>query len=454
MSDHNKHIDRIFQESFKNFEAQPSDAVWKKIQRQVQPKKNRLLPIWFKYAGIAASLVLAFGLGYWLQPNPTNQAASFTNLNEDDAKIELQTELSTNFESANQLLDQLINQTAFLTENPVLSETSVISASKASKEQKLQTEEMASTKTASFNLVDDASDENDYAFLADISTVLNEVFQTNYNTFNKISNEITSTEDKITSAKQDEENKKQFDEFFEDTGVVESTSIKKWFLKPVLSPIFNSGNNASSALGQEVANNASSGDVSFSYGMQVGFKINNKWSIRTGINQVNTSYTTENVVYAPSASAFMPENVSAVHGLYGQDYYSTNLASGNNRIFSQEGSLSQQMNFVEIPLEVEYAVLDGKFGISLTGGASTFLLTDNGLLMSTSNGNINIGEAQNLNQTSFSTNVGLGLNYQLSKKLKFNVEPALKYQINTFRGSNLDFNPYFFGVYSGLQFQF
>ena len=453
MSKHNKHIDRIFQESFKNFEAQPSDQVWSKIQGQIKPKKRRILPIWFKYAGVAASLLFAFGLGYWLQPTPTNQEASFTNLNNDDAKIEVQTELNADFINANELLNQIIDQTAALAENAIFSEFSENSQSSglsSTENKQLLNQNIASTEA---NLQDDADASSTESENFILNTITNSFINAvpNYFKFN----EGNPSETEITSLENPEDEKRQFDALFEENEIVENTSeTNKWFLKPVLSPIFNSGSNASAALGQEVANNASSGDVSFSYGMQVGFKLSNKWSIRTGINQVNTSYTTEDVIFAPAAVAIMPNNGSSVYGVFSQDYYQDNISTPETRIFSQEGSLSQQMNFVEIPLEVEYAILEGKFGINLTGGASTLLLTDNGLIMNTADGRVNIGETQNLNQTSFSTNVGLGLNYQLSKKLKFNVEPALRYQINTFQGSDLSFNPYFFGVYSGLQFQF
>lgn len=449
MSDQNKHIDRIFQESFKDFETQPSHEVWNNIEAQIKTKKKRILPLWFKTAGVAASLLLAFSLGYLLQPNPTNASTSVTNLNDDDANIEIQTQPNTQFEKANQLLNQLIEQTAFMTKTGVGFTSSVASNTASTQNNQLQNE-MASNKPASFVLVDAASKEDNNQSESSLSAVLNDSLQHNFNL-----NEQTSAENEITSVEKSAEKKHQFDDLFDDNEITEvSTSSNKWFLKPVLSPIFNSGNNASSALGAEVADNQSSGDVSFSYGMQIGFQLNNKWSIRTGINQVNTSYTTQDVIYAPAASALMPEGSNSAYGLFGEEYYATSISTLEARIVTQEGSLSQQMNYIEIPLEIEYAILEGKFGISLTGGASTFLLTDNGLTMNTLQGRLQVGEAQNLSQTSFSTNVGVGINYKINQKLRFHVEPALKYQINTFQGSNLNFNPYFFGVYSGLQFQF
>ena len=63
-----KHIDRLFQERFKDFEVQPDDAVWSNIEAKLneKKKKRRVIPIWWRYAGVAALLLLAFTIGAYL----------------------------------------------------------------------------------------------------------------------------------------------------------------------------------------------------------------------------------------------------------------------------------------------------------------------------------------------------------------------------------------------------
>ena len=65
-----------------------------------------------------------------------------------------------------------------------------------------------------------------------------------------------------------------------------------------------------------------------------------------------------------------------------------------------------------------------------------------------------VGEANNANSINFSTNIGIGFNYEISKKVQFNVEPIFKYQLNTFSDTAGDFRPFAIGVYSGLNFRF
>ena len=65
-----------------------------------------------------------------------------------------------------------------------------------------------------------------------------------------------------------------------------------------------------------------------------------------------------------------------------------------------------------------------------------------------------IGEANNINSTSYSANFGLGLDYSLSKQWNINLEPQFKYQLNTFNNTSGNFRPFFIGVYTGLSFKF
>jgi hypothetical protein len=55
---------------------------------------------------------------------------------------------------------------------------------------------------------------------------------------------------------------------------------------------------------------------------------------------------------------------------------------------------------------------------------------------------------------SFSANLGLGVDYNLSEKFKLNLEPMVKYQLKTFDTPTGDVQPYFFGVYTGFSYKF
>jgi hypothetical protein len=126
----------------------------------------------------------------------------------------------------------------------------------------------------------------------------------------------------------------------------------------------------------------------------------------------------------------------------------------NSITHKNKGYINQEMGYLEMPLELSYALIDKKFGFKLIGGFSTLFLQDNAVNVVSDNRSTYLGEASNLSTVHFSTNIGLGLKYGFMKSFEFNVEPTFKYQINTFRSDAGNFKPYVFGIYSGVSYKF
>ena len=76
-----KHIDRLFEEGFKNFEASPSPKVWDNIQARLneQKKERNVIPIWWKLAGVAALIALLFLAGTVFFKSQTNSISPVVN---------------------------------------------------------------------------------------------------------------------------------------------------------------------------------------------------------------------------------------------------------------------------------------------------------------------------------------------------------------------------------------
>ena len=120
----------------------------------------------------------------------------------------------------------------------------------------------------------------------------------------------------------------------------------------------------------------------------------------------------------------------------------------------EEGLLNQKTGYLEIPVEVSYKLLDRKFGIQFITGFSSLFLNQNQVSIVSSGLTTVVGEANNLNQVHFSTNIGLGFKYSFWKSFEANFEPTFKYQINAYNANSGGFNPYFIGLYSGISFKF
>ena len=205
-----------------------------------------------------------------------------------------------------------------------------------------------------------------------------------------------------------------------------------------------------------------------SYGVKGSYVVNNRLKITAGINRVSFNNTTNNVIVL-SDNSFSANSDAASSRLQNVQLnsnvnYASLMLISRPRISQnsvpeaintlQTGSLEQRFGFIEIPLEVEYRVIDKKLGVNLSGGFSTLLLNENEISADINGQSTLIGEANNFNNTSFSANFGVGVDYRLSEKININLEPKFKYQLNTFNNTSGDFKPFFIGVYTGLSFKF
>ena len=204
-----------------------------------------------------------------------------------------------------------------------------------------------------------------------------------------------------------------------------------------------------------------------SYGVAVSYEISPKLSVKTGINKVDYGYNTNDVEFSSTLEGFgngQIENIAysnqSMNILVESTVSNTSSLTGKNAFDataknpSLSGVMAQQFGYLEIPVELNYALINNKFGVDLIGGVSSLFLVDNSVSLTSGELTTEMGEANNLNTVNFSTNVGFGLHYKFTPKVQLNIDPIFKYQLNTFSNTAGDFRPFTIGVYSGLNFKF
>ncbi|CAM3627884.1 hypothetical protein FSS13T_11300 [Flavobacterium saliperosum S13] len=233
----------------------------------------------------------------------------------------------------------------------------------------------------------------------------------------------------------------------------------KWIVSTTFSPVYMNLNGSGSTLDSKFAENSKSYQTSMSYGVGLKYALNNKWTVRTGVNALNFEYNTNDITFYNSNNGAGLEYVNengAGTGMVIENPNPKGIAYNDDGVVTTryKGNINQRINYIEVPLELSYKILNKKIGIDVIGGVSSMFLNDNRVSVVTSESSTNIGEANNLNKLHFSTNVGLGLRYSFMKTFQANLEPMFKYQINTYSGDAGNFKPYFIGVYSGISFSF
>ncbi|MDO9138356.1 MAG: outer membrane beta-barrel protein, partial [Lutibacter sp.] len=228
----------------------------------------------------------------------------------------------------------------------------------------------------------------------------------------------------------------------------------KFTVATIFAPIYFSSFSDGSGIDAQFKNNPSSGNSSFSYGVKVAYQLTNKFSLQSGINLINLGLTTNNIYVTPGVAIVSFSNLSANPVLARSADIATLKDKTINSDDNSGGSLNQVFGYVEIPVEVKYSLADGKFGVNLVGGFSTLLLNKDEVFVETNSFSQSLGSSNNLRSLNFSGNIGLDIDYSLYKNLFINVSPMFKMQTNTFSKNSGSIQPYYLGVYTGLNYKF
>ena len=549
----NKNIERLFQEKFKDFEALPPQDSWDIIASRLneKKKKKRILPIWFQFSGIAASLFIIGSL-IWNFSGESNTTevpnSNNTIVNTEDSKGNSN---NSNITSPNN--EAIVYDSQSNEENlDKKSNNSINQYNEKSIDEKLVKSKLKNNSSRRNGLVSNGKLQND------IDASSNQKgFKKGKNNFKKQSSSVTNSEKALVanteknkakrkSKSKSNKNNSDFENLFDDNNVVDNnredknainketidaffenktsntTTItnndsitkqtnnsdvvvsneiitqdstlvaevsketnpleellkekeagknedekeekrSKWAISTNASPVYFNSLAQGSSIDQQFDSNSKNYATTLSLGIAGSYAINNKLSLKTGVNNINISYNTNDVLFDARMNNVenniptISRNPEASNMVFSSKVGNVETLSGdveNVIIENNVGALQQNISYIEVPLELSYKLLDKKFGIEVIGGMSTLFLNQNNISLVANGIEMEVGRANNLNNIHFSSNVGLGFKYNFWKSFNANFQPMFKYQINTFSENSGNFKPYFIGLYTGISFSF
>ncbi|MFT4831978.1 MAG: hypothetical protein ACI815_001629 [Psychroserpens sp.] len=497
-----KNLDNLFQEKLTDLHELPNENVWKSIEASLDKNKKtrRIFPLWWTMGGVAALLAILF---YISQPKAedlnsntiitdTEQRNSATPDAVDENQnraLETKEETLTNIETPekdkNRTEDGIMGTTQqknSWTATSTNQKAPSIPKGRNSKNliipiinnqkhgpfasRKHKDAPKTFGKTENGSLISEISSAQSKSELSD--NVVEMDSKKNALDSNSLSSKATKIANQEPQNSETPTAKKSiYDEISaqeKETEIVETDS-KKWSLEPSVAPVYFNGFGSGSPIHPDFSSNTKSGNVNLSYGVFVSYEVSKKLSVRSGVHKVDYGYNTNDVKFTSSFAATSKNSLANID--YATNASNLIVVSTSNgkpssnvqaeisgKTPSKNGSMIQQFGYLEIPLELNYALLDKDFGIHIVGGFSSLFLTNNAVLLEADGLNTEIGEANNINDVNFSSNIGFGLNYKFTPKLKLNIEPVFKYQLNTFSNSAGDFKPFSIGIYSGFNFKF
>jgi len=495
MSD-KKNIDRLFQEKLKDFEVTPNNSVWNNIATGLPSDKKGVkgIPIWWRVAGVAATLLLLFTFSQLLLNDKSTTPSQDTIVNEDSIKENLNNDLEDIINIENNDLEEKSpseklklnitdNNTSTQTEkhnliNKVESANAIVTAktqndniSNVLKNKLIPSSGKIKNTVAdntNSNLTQEKGLNNNIdkakrgellsyssnSKTEDIKVGINlTAFNVILNTFGLLDTSLIIKEDKLSLIEEIAANEKD---------LVDDEDFERWYASSNIAPVYFNTLGKGSSIHPQFNNNSKSGNINMSYGISGSYAINKKLSVRAGVNKVALGYSTNNVIVFNSIGA--SNNTQLLRNIdLNESGQNLSFISATEFNFLQvpsvlshvvESSIDQKLGFIEIPLELKYNISNKKMGFNIIGGFSALLLNDNEIYSVVNGNSTLLGKATNINNTSFSANFGFGLDFKITDKINLNMEPVFKYQLNTFNDTSGNFKPFIIGIYSGLNFKF
>ena len=232
---------------------------------------------------------------------------------------------------------------------------------------------------------------------------------------------------------------------------------------------------ANQALSQ--VNDNENGVLSYTGGFSLSYRMTGRLSIQTGLYYSSLGREVKGVT---SYSGFDPFASSKSGTIFGVTTSSGTVNSTNTDIYLTDvvgnridgyysvdnfdptksnlipfgDQLRQNFEYLEIPLIVRYKLIDRKMDFNILGGMSyNFLVGNQTWAMNKAGSKVLIGSTEGIDHLLLSSSVGMSMEYELSERLSLNLEPQVRYYLNT--GGDLGSgNPYTFGIFSGMHFRF
>lgn len=427
-----ENVDQLYNRKLKGVETRPPDDVWKNISSRLPQKesKRRALPLWYKLGGVAAALALLVFIGkdvFTPLDDPNVKIVWEEDPSAEIKKDFLQIDFSNNrITGASQLLESLIADNNNNAGSTVSSKNKPTGNSKSG-----ETYFKEIVEEPKFSLAQTSG----YSFFEHNNTAFQEEMQKQQQLSQAIEEETKMGD--LAAVENGED-------LPEDDEIKNPKMLNRLSVTPTAGAVYMDNMGNGNFIDNSFDNNKTGGEVSMAFGVQLAYQITEKLKIRSGVNKVDLSYNTRDINYSSALNAValggsgIPENSA-------------------NRTLSIaapiSGNLNQRMGFIEVPLEIEFALSEKKLGLNIIAGGSTLFLNNNMVSINSTEFSTDLGQAQNLNSVSYSANIGLGVNYTISSRFLWNLEPVFKYQINTFSNTT-GVNPYYLGLYSGFSYKF
>jgi len=466
-----KELDDLFREKLLNYEQEPPAYLLDNILSGVAGERRKKKLIFWRVAGVAAALLLAFIAG-WQLNSWNDQKMNQTVFAGRKSVPEMPAETKTQIEKV-----MPTGQVASATSSLIRNEANSINRSTNSNIIN-QTSKSAAIALSSRSVR--VAENNEVMLIEPLKSiyVLIKPVSRNQNSLQNKKDRVRSSE--LTQKSIDQQIMEQNKQLM--TAENKSKEKVRWMVGAQVSPEYNVSRGSQSKTYASNMLSSSSNQADMGGGISVEYKKGKRWSLQSGIYYSGLGQTSGN----PSSSG----SKNLQYDIAGPNYFNTavNLDVSSNRmsmnsnagvielnkipsgmvlgtsledntlaasVMVSQTNFIQNFEYVEVPLYLRYTLIDARIDVVILGGLSSNLLVGNQVFVEGDSGKSLVGKTKDMEFLNYSGTLGLGFKYELSKRISLNIEPRIKYFINSLsNNSSVTYKPYTIGVFTGLSYEF
>ena len=197
-------------------------------------------------------------------------------------------------------------------------------------------------------------------------------------------------------------------------------------------------------------------EFSYNSGILVGYALNDKFNLQSGITFSNTNIAVEpKTIYAQTVSAGNIKyrlNISSGYGYLTPRFQPTPAIGDSVRVTATV----HKLRYIGVPIGVNYTIKSGKIKVQAMVGITANFLTMGKLETEIQRGPDNeidiLNKIEGLKSIYLSGQMGIGAEFRVSKKVSLLLMPTARFALNPINKSGVVKTfPYSFGINGGLQ---
>ncbi|HAQ19420.1 MAG TPA: hypothetical protein DCR40_09350 [Prolixibacteraceae bacterium] len=483
-----KNLDELFRDKLLNYEQEPPAYILENVLASVASARRKRKIVFWRIAGVAAALFLAFVAGWQINTRNGQDVNSGIIVGQQTAP-EISAEVKPEITPAEKE-NTFRNIKSKIVEKPGTVNLQLAELAKENQINQISNKSTkpiaGNSKSEQVNFVDEslivAKSEESRA-LQPMKSLFRLINQGTKNVAN-------SLQEQKTKALKDDWAVKTIDQqIMEQNQMVlarnETPKKARWLVGAQVSPEYSVTRSSHSQVYASNMLNASANSVDLGGGISVEFRKGKRWSLQSGVYYSGLGQSSGNSNVS-SGKDFMFAGADR-----GSEYFNTNVSIDANTskmmmnstagviefsgippgivlgtnpeektmastaVVVSDARFIQNFDYIEIPLYLRYTFLDSRFDVEMLGGFSSNLLVGNETYMESSSGKSLVGSTRDMEPINYSGTLGIGLKYGLSKRISLNVEPRVKYYLNSLNSnSSVTYKPYSIGVFTGLSYEF